>query len=193
MTLGKMAVSMTTFRITIIRYNTKCLCRVSFMLCVANKSAVLGVVMLSFAYAAWRGVLIGSVLLVNFTYNLKSQYLQVIYQSISRYKGFGSCYPEAIYSSLERSSYYFDRGPFEVSKTWGKYSVLYLDFIQFWCISLTLAFTFDAFKVNCEISVSFGLVQNLEISDLAMAKVENVNIADTYPRAHPRAPTLGLV
>jgi hypothetical protein len=52
-------------------------------------------------------------------------------------------------------------------------------------------------KVNCEISVSFGLVQNLEISDLAMPKVENVNIADTYPRvhprAHPRAPTFGLV
>jgi hypothetical protein len=32
-------------------------------------------------------------------------------------------------------------------------------------------------KVDCKILVSFGLVQNLEISDLAKAKVEKVNIA----------------
>jgi hypothetical protein len=32
-------------------------------------------------------------------------------------------------------------------------------------------------KVFCKISVLFGLVQNLEISDLAMAKDEKVNIA----------------
>jgi hypothetical protein len=35
-------------------------------------------------------------------------------------------------------------------------------------------------KVDCKILVSFGLVQNLEISDLAMAEVEDVNIAVTY-------------
>jgi hypothetical protein len=34
-------------------------------------------------------------------------------------------------------------------------------------------------KVYCEILVSFRQVQNLEISDLAMAKVEKVNIAVT--------------
>jgi hypothetical protein len=37
-------------------------------------------------------------------------------------------------------------------------------------------------KVYGKISVSFGLVQNFEISDLAMAKVEKVNIAVTYDK-----------
>ncbi len=37
-------------------------------------------------------------------------------------------------------------------------------------------------KVYRLISVSFGLVQNFEISDLAMAKVEKVNIAVAYDK-----------
>jgi hypothetical protein len=36
------------------------------------------------------------------------------------------------------------------------------------------------FKVDRKISVSFGLIQNFEVSNLAMAKVKKVNIADTY-------------
>jgi hypothetical protein len=36
-------------------------------------------------------------------------------------------------------------------------------------------------KVYCKISTSFGLVQNLEILDLAMAKVEKGNISVTQP------------
>jgi hypothetical protein len=39
-------------------------------------------------------------------------------------------------------------------------------------------------KVYREISVSFGLVQNFEISDLAMAKVEKISITVTYSLAH---------
>jgi hypothetical protein len=35
-------------------------------------------------------------------------------------------------------------------------------------------------KVNRKISVSFGLVQNSKILDLAMVKVENVNSEGTY-------------
>jgi len=35
------------------------------------------------------------------------------------------------------------------------------------------------YKIYCKILVSFGLVQNLEISDLAMTKVEKVNNAVT--------------
>jgi hypothetical protein len=34
-------------------------------------------------------------------------------------------------------------------------------------------------KVYCKISVSFGLIQNIKISDLAMAKVEKVKIRVT--------------
>jgi hypothetical protein len=37
-------------------------------------------------------------------------------------------------------------------------------------------------KVYRLISVSFGLVQNFEISDLAMAKIEKVNIAVAYDK-----------
>jgi len=32
-------------------------------------------------------------------------------------------------------------------------------------------------KVDCKVLVSFGLIQNFEILDLAMAKVEKVQIA----------------
>jgi hypothetical protein len=39
-------------------------------------------------------------------------------------------------------------------------------------------------KVYFKISVSFGLVQNLEIWDFTMAKVERVNIAVTYLEAY---------
>jgi hypothetical protein len=39
-------------------------------------------------------------------------------------------------------------------------------------------------KVYGKILVSFGLVQNLEISYLAMAKVEIVNITVTYLKYH---------
>jgi hypothetical protein len=35
-------------------------------------------------------------------------------------------------------------------------------------------------KVDLKISASFRLIQNFEISDLAMAKVKKVNIAVTY-------------
>jgi hypothetical protein len=35
-------------------------------------------------------------------------------------------------------------------------------------------------KVDRKISVSFGLIQNFEILDLAMAKFKKVNIAVTY-------------
>jgi hypothetical protein len=35
-------------------------------------------------------------------------------------------------------------------------------------------------KVDHKIAVSFGLIWNFEISDLAMAKVKKVNIAVTY-------------
>jgi hypothetical protein len=35
-------------------------------------------------------------------------------------------------------------------------------------------------KVFCKILVSFGQVQNWEISDLAMAKDEKVNVAVAY-------------
>jgi hypothetical protein len=35
-------------------------------------------------------------------------------------------------------------------------------------------------KVDCKIAVLFGQIQNFEILDLAMAKVENVHIAVTY-------------
>jgi hypothetical protein len=35
-------------------------------------------------------------------------------------------------------------------------------------------------KVDRKISVSIGLIQNFEILDFAMAKVEKVNIAVTY-------------
>jgi hypothetical protein len=44
---------------------------------------------------------------------------------------------------------------------------------------LTFAFTFSALKVDRKILVSFGLIQNFEVSNLAMAKVKKVNIADT--------------
>jgi hypothetical protein len=40
-------------------------------------------------------------------------------------------------------------------------------------------------KVFCKILVSFGLVQILEISDLAMMKGEKVNIAVTYSSFSP--------
>jgi hypothetical protein len=43
-----------------------------------------------------------------------------------------------------------------------------------------LTFAFDGPKVNLKILVSFRLVQFFEISDLAMTKVEKVNIAVTY-------------
>jgi hypothetical protein len=54
-----------------------------------------------------------------------------------------------------------------------------------------ISFTFIAFhylllsllvilKVYCKISVLLGLAQNLQISDLAMAKVEKFNIAVTF-------------
>jgi len=35
-------------------------------------------------------------------------------------------------------------------------------------------------KVYYEILVSLGLVQNFKISDFVMAKIEKVNIAETY-------------
>ncbi len=44
----------------------------------------------------------------------------------------------------------------------------------------TLNFDFDDFNVYCEISVSLGLVQNLEILEFAVTKVEKIKIAVTY-------------
>jgi hypothetical protein len=38
-------------------------------------------------------------------------------------------------------------------------------------------------KVDCKISVLFGLIQNFEVSNLAMVKVKKGNIADTYTLA----------
>jgi hypothetical protein len=35
-------------------------------------------------------------------------------------------------------------------------------------------------KVDCKISVMIGLIQNFEVSNLAMGKVKKDNIADTY-------------
>jgi hypothetical protein len=54
------------------------------------------------------------------------------------------------------------------------------DFVQFCCISLTFAFVMMILKVCGKILVSLELGQNLESSDLAMAKDEEVNIAVTY-------------
>jgi hypothetical protein len=56
----------------------------------------------------------------------------------------------------------------------------YFDFVQIWCISLTFAFASGAFKMWLYILVSFGLIQNFEILDFVMAKVEKVSIAITY-------------
>ncbi len=53
-------------------------------------------------------------------------------------------------------------------------SFILSNFIVF---SFTFAFAFD---VYCKILVSFRQVHNLEISDLAMAKVENIIIAVSY-------------
>jgi hypothetical protein len=57
----------------------------------------------------------------------------------------------------------------------------YLDFILLQYISLTFGFAFSFSKVYHKILVSFKMVQNFEILDLAMAKVEKVNITYTYP------------
>jgi hypothetical protein len=46
-------------------------------------------------------------------------------------------------------------------------------------IALILLPLLAIFKVYCKISVSLGLIQNFKVSDLVMAKVEKVNIADT--------------
>ncbi len=61
--------------------------------------------------------------------------------------------------------------------TYENFTKLNVDFIKHNCISSTL--TFDDFEVKRKISASFEPVQNLEISNFAMAKVEKVNIAVT--------------
>ncbi len=58
---------------------------------------------------------------------------------------------------------------------------------QFFCSILFVIVAFHLLSLSilmisknyCKISVLLRLVQNLEISDLAMAKVEKVNIAST--------------
>jgi hypothetical protein len=53
-------------------------------------------------------------------------------------------------------------------------------FIQFQCTSLTFAFVFCAFKkLTTKFGSFFEMIQNFEISDLAVAKVKKVNIAVT--------------
>jgi hypothetical protein len=50
-----------------------------------------------------------------------------------------------------------------------------------WMYCVNFWFCLRSFrKFTTKISVSFEIVQNFEILDLAMAKVEKVNIADTY-------------
>jgi uncharacterized membrane protein len=56
----------------------------------------------------------------------------------------------------------------------------YLDFVQLQYILLTLVSLSVLSKVYHKIWVSFEMVQNFQISDLAMAKVEKVNITYTY-------------
>jgi len=53
----------------------------------------------------------------------------------------------------------------------------YLDFIHHLIFHLVSFLLLVLSKVYHKISVSFALVQNFKISDLAMAKVEKVNIA----------------
>jgi hypothetical protein len=55
-----------------------------------------------------------------------------------------------------------------------------MDKIQLQYILITFSFIFVLSKVYHKILVSFKMVQNFEISDLVMAKVEKVNIAYTY-------------
>ncbi len=45
---------------------------------------------------------------------------------------------------------------------------------------MNFLFAFDCTESFCKNMVPFGLVQNLEFSDLAMAKVKKVNITVTY-------------
>ncbi len=61
-----------------------------------------------------------------------------------------------------------------------KLNLYYLDFVQLWCISVTFGFAFGAFESLPQHFGLFEMVQNFEVSDLAMAKVEKVNVTDIY-------------
>jgi hypothetical protein len=52
--------------------------------------------------------------------------------------------------------------------------------MKFQCTLLTFGFAFGTFKNDSKISVLFVEIQNLKVSNLAIAKVQKVNIAVTY-------------